>query len=84
MRDIQTRKDTGEEFFKLDETFHRWIVSNSPIKTLKDFFSQIYDLVVIFQRITGSATIGKTSKDYIAIIGFLLQKDVEGAREVSK
>lgn len=82
VRDIQTRKDTGEEFFKLDERFHRWIVSSSPIKRLKDFFSQIYDLVVIFQRITGSATIGKTSKDHIAIIDFLLQKDVEGAREV--
>ena len=82
VREILTRKELGEKFFKLDEKFHRWIVSNSPIKRLKDFFSQIYDLVVIFQRITGSATLDRTSNDHIAIIDFLLEKDVEGARKV--
>lgn len=81
MQKFLSRNDAGEEFFKLDEKFHRWIVSNSPNKRLKDFFSQIYDLVVVFQHITGYATVDRTSNDHIAIIDFLLEKDIEEARK---
>jgi len=68
------------DFVKIDEEFHKMIVNVSNNLMLKKLFSQIWDLVVLTQRI--DREIDHSLMDHLAIIDSLLENSVDKAIEL--
>ena len=69
-----------KQFQKLDEQLHGLIIDCSNNKRLKNFFSQIFDFVVIFQHM--DTTINGPLEEHIAFLDALLRQDLDGARSI--
>lgn len=69
-----------KEFQKLDEQLHRSIIESSNNERLKNFFSQIYDFVIIFQHM--DTAINAPLEEHIAFLDALLRQDLDGARSI--
>jgi len=67
-----------KEFQKLDEQLHGLIIESSNNKRLKNFFSQIYDFVLIFQHM--DTTINDPLEEHIVFLDALLRQDLSRAR----
>jgi len=70
-----------KEFQKLDEQLHRSIIESSNNERLKNFFSQIYDFVIIFQHM--DTAISGPLEEHIVFLDALLRQDLDKARSIS-
>lgn len=69
-----------KEFQKLDEQLHGLIIENLNNERLKNFFSQIYDFVIIFQHM--DTPINDPLEEHIFFLDALLRQDLDGARSI--
>jgi len=77
-KEIQGKKKSM--FCKLDKQLHSFIIQSSSNRRLRDFFLQIYDLIIMCFHL--AKEIDRRTQEHIDLLDAILKQDYEKAYEL--
>lgn len=78
LQNIQSKDEERKKFNKTDRELHSLIIQSSPNERLHGMYLQIYNFVIISQRITHEPA--QSVKEHLELINAILEKDIEKAK----